>query len=59
MHKKSKLPKISDKQAAEIIQAAKFAYGNKSVDDFMERVFASILKHRKRCLEREEQSFAE
>ncbi len=37
MHKKSKLPKISDQEAAELTQAVQFAYGDDEADEFFDK----------------------
>ena len=59
MHKKLKLPKISDKEAEELAQACRLAFGGHPMDEFMDKVFAVAREHRKRRLERGQQSFAE
>lgn len=47
MHKKLELPKISNREAAELAQACRLAYGD-NVDDFMDRVFGALRERRQR-----------
>ena len=54
--KKFKLPKISDKAAEELTQAANFAYGNDEADKFFDDVMALAIAKEKRWLARGEQA---
>ena len=57
--KKSKLPKVSDKEAAELAQACRMAFGDQSVDEFMDEVFAAARAFEEAERKLEEQSRAE
>lgn len=53
MHKKSKFPKISEKEAAELAQACRMAFGNEAADKFFDDAMAEARRLRKLRLERE------
>ena len=53
MHKKSKVPKISDKEAAELTQAVQFAYGNEAADAWFDNVMKGAKHFRALRLARE------
>jgi|ERR1039458_1667994 hypothetical protein len=54
--KKFKLPKISDKKAGELTQAAKFAYGNDEADKFFDDAMARAIAKRERREAHDEQT---
>jgi len=54
--KQFKLPKISDKEAEDLTQAAKFAYGNDEADKFFDDVMARAIAKRERREAHDEQT---
>ena len=54
--KKFKLPKISEKEVAELTQAAQFAFGNDEADKWFDDVMALARAKEKRWLARGEQN---
>jgi transcriptional/translational regulatory protein YebC/TACO1 len=55
MNAKAKVPKISNKVAAEIADAARKAYANPDMDKFMDEVFEEARKFQQRRRERGEE----
>ena len=47
MHKKLELPKISNKEAEALARACRMAYGDQSIDHFMNQVFESLRERRR------------
>lgn len=54
-----KMPNFSKKEIAELTQAAQFAFGNDSSDEFMDKAFAYARELRERREKRGEQSRTE
>ena len=48
MNKKSKLPKVSDKEIEDLTLACEYAYGNDAVDTFLDKVFAEARRLKER-----------
>ncbi|MGA9780146.1 MAG: hypothetical protein WBS33_17940 [Verrucomicrobiia bacterium] len=48
MHKKSKLPNISEKEATELARACRLALGDHPMDAFIDRAFEEAAEHRRR-----------
>ena len=59
MHKKFTIPKISEKEADELIQACRMAFGDSAEDEFFDEALDKAVKLRARRLAREEQTLAE
>lgn len=58
-HKKFKMPKISEKEAAELAEACRFAFGDPAADEFFDKEMEEVLRLRKLRLERGQQSRTE
>jgi hypothetical protein len=47
MHKKFKAPKISEKEAAELAEACRLAFGDPAADEFLDQAIAEAKRLRK------------
>ena len=59
MHKKLKVPKISDKEAEELAEACRMAFGDAAADEFFDEVMEGAMRLRKCRESRNEQSRTE
>jgi hypothetical protein len=59
MSKKSKIPKLSKKEIAELAQAVQFAFSDPAADEFFDQVMAEARRLDEQRLEREEQTRTE